>query len=417
MRKESAAGRVTAYINSLPGDSVFRVAGLPAVGGPEDLAYRKAEQAAQAGDVARALAAFRVYLRRASGADASLFPVFNACCLTGDFDRAFRALARINRLPFSTEQKLEIANPWYCVYDQDLLRGLAARLETGVKARPAPYGAVYLLTLKSAAGLDCGAQLREVMRHFRRSGAGFGAKAWIYFKAAETALNLGACAEAAEVFRRLLRVEPHNLQARGRLAETLLCLGRRQEALAAFGKSGDPSLAVWHGELLLWLGRYAQALKKFSAPGAGGHHLAWCWRGAALFKAGRLAEALENLDRAVALRPGDTEALVWRAEALEVDGRRGAALADLKAALEINPGNFWARAGITLYYLAEGDLANALANFKLPPDLTARLARSARLKPKNAYSPQEMEKLLLRARELARGCRRHEPYLLPLWLP
>ncbi len=215
----------------------------------------------------------------------------------------------------------------------------------------------------------------------------------------------------------MLRAEPANLQARGRLAEALLCQGRAHEGLAVFKAGTDPSLGVWHGEALLWLGRYAAALKKFEAPGARAHHLAWCWRGAALFKLGRLRAALKNLDQAVALRPGDTEALAWRAEALEAAGRRAEALADLQAAARINPGHLWARAGLTLHCLRAGDLPKALEHFKLPPALTARLAAGAGVKAGESYSPSDMKKLLLFARRLARGCRRHEPYLLALWLP
>lgn len=416
MKKRAPAACAAAYINSLPGDSVYRVTGLPEGAAPEDLLFRRGEAAAEAGDLPTALAAFRLYLRRASPGGHNLFQIFNAACLTGDFDRAFSALDRVNALGLPTGQLIEIANPWYCVYDQAHLRRLAARLEEGLASRPAPYGEAYLLTLKSAAGLNPGGELKKLLRGFRRLRGGPGRDAWLYFKAGETALNMGACGEAAELLSGVLRAEPANLQARGRLAEALLCQGRTREGLAAFGGT-EPSIGVWHGEALLWLGSYAAALKKFEAQGARAHHLAWCWRGAALFKLGRLRAALKNLDQAVALRPGDTEALVWRAEALEAAGRRAGALADLRAAARINPGHLWAQVGLTLHYLGEDDLPKALEHFKLPPALTARLAARAGLRRAAHYPPSAMKKMLLLARRLARGCRRHEPYLLALWLP
>jgi len=168
---------------------------------------------------------------------------------------------------------------------------------------------------------------------------------------------------------------------------------------------------------LLWLGRYKEALALLNARGAREHHLAWCWRGAALFKLGRHAAALAQLDRAVALRPGDAEALVWRGEALHAAGRAAEAGRDMQAALRINPDNIWARAGLVLLHLQDGDLNAALAEFKLPPPVTAAVARRAGLKVNGPYSPAELRRLLLALREAGRGCRRHEAYLRALWLP
>lgn len=416
MSKRPAA-IVAAYIKALPGDSVYRVSGVRAAGGAEDLIYRRGEAAAETGDWALALAAFRLYLRRTPRSGGNLFQIFNAACLTGDFGRAFSALGRINARGFSTLQKMEIANPWYLVHDQALLRSLATLLAAVPASGREPYRTAYLLTLRSAAGLCAGAELSRLLRRFRSLRSGPGRDTWLYFKAGETALNLCAYAEAEELLAGVLRAESGNLQARGRLAEALICQGREREGLRLLIGGEAPSLRVWHGEILLWLGRYSSALGKLQASGAASHHLSWCWRGAALFKLGRVSEALRDLDRAIELRPGDTEALVWRSEALEATGRFEAALKDLRAAAKINPGHLWARTGLTLHWLREGDMLRALENFKLPPAFTARLAAAAGIRRNGPYSGIEIQKLLLLARRLARGCRRHEPYLLPLWLP
>jgi tetratricopeptide (TPR) repeat protein len=125
-------------------------------------------------------------------------------------------------------------------------------------------------------------------------------------------------------------------------AEALLCLGERKPALAAFDEAIARALRLdnpreaadaraWKGECLLWLGRYAEAERLLEVAAKGDAPYAQCWRGAALYKLGRPREALESIDRGLALYDRDLEAYAWKGEILRRLGRLDEAEAALNA--------------------------------------------------------------------------------------
>ena len=421
MVKSSRSGIIRAFISRTKADSVFFVPGAHSGSySVDDLLYRQAELALTAGDTRRALAIFSVYLKKTKKLPGSLFQVFTAAAVTGKFFLAFQALEKLEGGSLATVQKLELANPWYRIHDKALLGRLLAALErcrprNGTSPRPA-----YLFTLKSANGIDDAVALARLMTAFRaESPAAFRRRIWLYFKIAETALNLRHFGEAEKIFSRILREEPDNEQAAGRLAETLLCSGKSAAAFAALRKAAKyhkVSMGVWEGELLLWLGRYPEAVKKLKAGAAAGHPLAWCWLGAALFKLEKNDEAVSTLRRALGVRPDDKEARIWLSEALAARGKTEEAQAHLEVALKANPSDFWAWLNLTALSLPGGELGKILKVFKLPGEVTRRLAVKAGLPPKGNYSVPEIRLIVNKARELAKGVRRDEDYLRELWL-
>jgi tetratricopeptide (TPR) repeat protein len=147
----------------------------------------------------------------------------------------------------------------------------------------------------------------------------------------------------------------------------------------------------------LWLGDAAGALRDLDEAAKGGARYAFAWRGAAKIAAGRAKDALPDLDRALALKPWDLEALVWRGEVRRRLGRRAQALEDLNAAVELTQ-NAWPLCHRALVHADAGDDAALLADFEeissstgavFVPPLLARL----RLKP-SPVSPALARKVL-----------------------
>ena len=421
MVKSSRSGIIRAFISRTKADSVFYVPGAHSGEySVNDLLYRQAELALAGGDTRRAVAIFSVYLKKIKKQPGSLFQAFTAAAVTGKFPLAFRTLEKLEGGSLTTVQKIEFANPWYRLHDKALLGRLLAALERCRPRNRTSPRLAYLFILKSANGIDDAFALARLMTAFSaESPVAFRRRIWLHFKIAETALNLRHFGEAEKIFSRILREEPENEQAAGRLAETLLCSGKSAAAFAALRRAAkyhEVSMGVWEGELLLWLGRYAEAAKKLKAGAAAGHPLAWCWLGAALFKLGKTGEAVLALKKALGVRPDDNEARIWLSEALAARGKAKEAQAHLEAALKANPADFWAWLNLTALCLPGGELGRILKVFKLPRAVTGRLAIKAGLPSKGNYSVLEIEQIIDKARELAKGVRRDEDYLRELWL-
>jgi len=414
---------INEFLKNHVGDSVFFVRGLkkkkPVL---TDLIYRKAELAAQNGDFVVMRAAFSIYIRKTGQNPENYFQFFNACCALGEFKKAFRTLSLIDKLALATSQKIEIANPWYNIYDPALLTELSKKLERYSAGHNTDIRVMgYLLVLKSAAGQKDSTLLRSIFITFKHaSDKAFKKDIWLYFKIAETALNLCFFREVCEILKRIIDFEPFNEQAHGRLAEALLCRGRERAAMRRFEKAADilktASMPVWQSETLLWLGRYSEALGKLNSATCAAYPLAWCWRGAALLKLGRPDEALKNLNTALALKPSDLEARIWRAETFMALKRNLKAMEDLDFVIAVNPTYLWAYINMTLLNLERGNFKKALKTLKIPPGLTAALALKCRIRPEANYTRPELRKLLEKAKVLAKGNRRNEEYLLKLWL-
>lgn len=193
--------------------------------------------------------------------------------------------------------------------------------------------------------------------------------------------------------------------ARGRLAEALLCAGDAPAALRLMGRTigrlkGKPKAQArtWRGLLRLWLGDYRGALRDLDARA----RYAPCWRGAALLKLGRAREAVAELDRSLRRDPWDREALTWRGEARRLLRQPRLAIRDFDAALRMGSGNFWAQAGRALARRDAGDRR-------------AFPAEVRRIFPAANSSDAAAVAALEAGLASARGVRRVESYLFPVW--
>lgn len=263
-----------------------------------------------------------------------------------------------------------------------------------------PWRAFYLGMLDGPRGLG----------HFDGLPRG-GRYGWMQYGAAMKALFSGGFRRAIDSFGVALRRAPADWRGHGYLAEAHACvdepaLALRQMARAA-AAAPPPERAqalAWQSELDLWLGDYETALARASRAAELGAPFAHGWKGAALLKLGRPAEAAAQLDRALAMYPHDDEARLWRAEARRELGRFEEALDDLAGVTRQH--GVWILINRALARRALGDEAGMRADFAALPEAVARrlLAADARL-------PEALEAGL----RLGRGFRRGE-YGQAVWL-
>jgi tetratricopeptide (TPR) repeat protein len=231
---------------------------------------------------------------------------------------------------------------------------------------------------------------------------------------------------AIAVSRDILSRAPSHWWVRCRMAEAYMAGGDVPQGLREFEEAGrtcGPNLQgevlTWHGEALLWLGEYAQALEKLDAAVAlGAKTFVFGWRGAARFKSGDSAGALEDLHRAVELDPKDFEARGWRAEAYRVMGRNAEALEDIKYVIANGPTNYWSHFNRALLRDALDDGRGMAADLEqAPKEMLALIMKKLKITRKNRRLTRvEMRRILTAGLDWAKGIRRWETYVQPIWM-
>jgi len=243
--------------------------------------------------------------------------------------------------------------------------------------------------------------------------------------------NLGAYDEAIVEYRASIHAAPRFWKAAACMAECELCLGRETEALAQLdacveqieklGPARDLAPAIaWRSLLDLWTGRYEEALKRIEPAAETGYPLALGWRGAAHFLLGRPGRALADLDRAIALSEGDIEARIWRGEVYSALEDWTSALADFDPGVEM--GWIWGAIDRALVRAAIGDMNGLASDFARIPKRAQRLFAwrlgiELRFDESERPDRDKAIALLTGMRESARGLRRPEAYLSPIWMP
>lgn len=302
-----------------------------------------------------------------------------------------------------------LSNPWdweewtsRTSRQRQLVRDLKRRLAAPARR---PWLQFYRVVLRDPGGLDDFDRAGDIPRD--RYG-------WMYLMAGRICLIEGSVPKAARWLTIAAERLPPDWRANAFLAEAHLVLGRREAAYAEMERArlvappADESLLLaWRAAFDLWLGDYAQALTRLDRACAAGSPHAYCWRGAALLKLGRTAEAVEALDLALSRFPGDLEAYLWRAEAKRALGLHEQALEDLRRP----PLGVWVLVNRGLAKAALGDLDGMKADHDALPKAVIGRVRAA-LGPDPAGEARVLEECL----RLARGWRREE-YGQAIWLP
>ena len=205
--------------------------------------------------------------------------------------------------------------------------------------------------------------------------------------------------------------EPGHWIAQCLRAEAVLCRGDVDGALRIVSeaertaqKNSIGDAIAWKGELLLWVGRFADAAAELDrAIALEKTRYAEGWRGCALAAQSRWAEGRAALDRWLEGAPWDDEAAVWRAEAMYRMKDYAAAIGACGRLLEPEKGrkNFYASAIRGLACAAAGDASGLRAAFaEIPKEMLARAARD--LGKTDAGFAEILEQLLVSSRGVRR---------------
>lgn len=173
---------------------------------------------------------------------------------------------------------------------------------------------------------------------------------------AEVYLNQRRADEALEQALEAVRLRPDHAEAQTNLGIAYALLGRLPEALSACGRAAElrPDYARGRsnfGIVLAQSGRWDEAVTQFEAalPHAVDAREVLAIRGnlaRALLRAGRLPEAIAQLETVLAADPQATELRYHLAMALGMSGREAEAIAALETVLRLEPGHAAARAAL-----------------------------------------------------------------------
>lgn len=368
---------------------------------------------ARAGDEAGRLGAWRRFLAAHGPRDA--MQEYTAACTLGDYAAGALAAERALDRPGASSVLSRLWNPWG---DRGSAPpGFFDERLAALKRADLPRGLAFYKSFLRAALLFYAGRGRAALRAFgslpELPAPRYG---WMRFPAGWAALYACDYARARREFEAAAACPASRCQALGRLAEVRLCTGDRRGGLLLIARAARQAplwarggLRAWEGQLRLFTGDWKGALRCLDRGADLGDDAAYCWRGAARLKLGDLRGALQDLDAAVRLFPADKEARTWRAEALRAAGRPAEALADLEAALAGGPHD-WALVNRALVRLDSGDMAGAAADLRR---LRPALRRLISALP--GAGPGALRIKLEAALRLALGNRRDDAYFDPLW--
>jgi tetratricopeptide (TPR) repeat protein len=205
------------------------------------------------------------------------------------------------------------------------------------------------------------------------------------------AKGLGAHAVQLELATRATAILPTDGWSQAQLADAYLCVGRFDDAFAAYGAAeicGEVAVARnGRAEVLKGMGRLEEALREYEATVREFPHDVFARNGRAgvLKGMGRLEEALQEYEATVGEFPGNVVARSGRAEVLKGMGRLEEALQEYEAAVRDFPEDAVARNGRAEVLKGMGRLEEALREYQatvreFPHDVFGRTGRAEVLK-------------------------------------
>lgn len=297
---------------------------------------------------------------------------FQAFVSLARYEEAFALGEEILDLPLTPQLIMGFWHPWAAHDPYDFRDRHVTVLTRLIRNPKTKYWALFYRAclLNSPAAF---AFLRRIPAR-RRYG-------WMHGRAAWASLQNCRFEESFRLFRIALRFNPREWRTHALMAEGYICLGKTEKALACMRRAEKiapadeaPQAMAWTGQNLLWLERYEPALAVLEKACRRGAGWAFCWRGAAKLRLGRVKESLDDFDQALTLNPHDHEASLWRGEAYRLLGRHEESLRDLSR----EPVYIWARLNRALVYDAMGDCARMRLEFDLlPRDITHFLLHRA----------------------------------------
>jgi protein O-GlcNAc transferase len=234
----------------------------------------------------------------------------------------------------------------------------------------------------------------------------------VWFRLGEVYQSLARRADAEASYRQTLRLEPGHVGAHNNLGIVLMEQGRLDEAADRYRHALilRPDYAEAHnnlgiarmdrGELEAALTHYEQALRlKPDYPEAYNN------RGNALARQRRWPEAVESYRRAVELNPAYALAHVNLGNALRGQGLRDEAAASYTGAIQLEPGRADAHNELGITLMEQGKFAEAIASYRRALELRPDFA--------SAYNNLGIALLDTGAAEEAVSCYQQALYLQP----
>ncbi|MGH7370049.1 MAG: tetratricopeptide repeat protein [Candidatus Methylomirabilaceae bacterium] len=177
-----------------------------------------------------------------------------------------------------------------------------------------------------------------------------------YLSAAERALKLGLDRMALELYERLSHVEPGDPSIAARLALLLAGGGRRSEAADLLGRLAmEARTKGRHDDARLLYQQMVQTCPEMFTG--------WYCLGRLEFETGRLREAEEHLQRASEIDPSSPLPHLLLGHLYQQQGRRDSAKAAWQALLRLDPDHTEARHLLGQLYLSEGESEAAVREF------------------------------------------------------
>lgn len=230
--------------------------------------------------------------------------------------------------------------------------------------------------------------------------------------------------EAEADFRAVLATTPRFWKTKAYIAEAALCQGERARALKTMdalvkGLKGYEAAAAlgWKGELRLWCGDYAGALRDLTDSLRGSAHMSMCWRAASLYKLGKPDQALSELDAYLQKWDCDQEGLIWRGEIKRKQGRIREAVEDFDAAVRLRNAPLWAHVNRALANAARRDFDAMWSDYYVVPmQVAAFFQWKCKISVERDHTPENAVRLLEAILEAGKGLRRNDCYLYPVWM-
>lgn len=185
--------------------------------------------------------------------------------------------------------------------------------------------------------------------------------------------RIGNYAEAAAAYRRVLDLDPNMVEAANNLGNSLLRLGRLQEAAAhlqhalRFLEGRERAVALTNlGNVLLQTGRTEEALVRLEEAARLAPDLAEARYNLAntLALAGRASDALPHYEAALRVRPEDSELRSNLASVLMEIGRTTEAIRELLVVVRLSPDSAQAHNNLGAAFALSGRPAEARLHFR-----------------------------------------------------
>jgi tetratricopeptide (TPR) repeat protein len=210
----------------------------------------------------------------------------------------------------------------------------------------------------------------------------------------------GKPAEAVRYFQRALKIKPDFTDAQKNLAQTLVLMGRADQALIVLERlaiSSPEDWKIWYlkaqAEAATGSGRTALASTDFALAQRGAPAAVYHLRSTINISLGATRDAITDLEHALDLNPHDVTALINLSLPLARQTRTADALAVIRKAVALAPDNVQARFRLATQLVEMGEFDTGIAEYRtaltLDPLHPPTLERLAQLLPQTETAALE----------------------------